>query len=196
MQLHCYCDNIIDIDVKDEYLLDASTIETILAGDFLSVVCDRCGKEFKPEIPVIFKSKNGEKIHFIPENERFSYSENTAIPKSAYCIIGYAELIEQIAIGLADLKKEVIELVKLQIIQKVPDPSEVVIYFHQMSENNLVFHIHGLKANEVGVMKIPVSLYAAVSKDLSNLKEKEPYKSILQKPYVSLRKHMEDSGEE
>ena len=196
MQFHCYCDNEIEIKLKDEYLLDAATIDSIRSGDFQSVECDRCGKNLKPELPVKFRTDNGRLVHFIPENERFTYEKQYSFGSDDYCVIGYPELMEFISICESTLEKEAVELVKLQIIQKVPDPSEIKIFFNEIIDANLVFHIHGLKQNEIGVIKIPAGVYAAVKKDISSLASKEPYKSIISKPYVSIRKHIEDEVSE
>ncbi|MBN2511191.1 MAG: hypothetical protein JXB03_13005 [Spirochaetales bacterium] len=196
MQFQCYCNNAVEIPVKDEYILDDDTITSILQGEFLSTSCDRCGKILKPEIPLTFRTLDNEHVSFIPENERFSTFETQQLDSNSLYVIGYPELIEYIHILSKDFKKEIIEIIKLQIIQKVPDPSKTVILFQDYVDSRLIFHIHGLKDNEIAVMKIPYSLYQSIEKDFRKLIQNDPYKTIVEKPYISVRKHLADEAGE
>ena len=197
MKIHCYCDNIVELDTKDTYLLDDNTMQKIVDGEFMSVTCDKCNKVIKPEVKLVFASSDGGQYIFVPDNERYSYfsMEDTSVI-SGQIIIGYQELIELVEILKNGFDQRVIEIIKLHMIQKVDDPSNAVIIFHKTSDDSLIFHVYGLKENEIGVVRIPMSLYSKIQNDLPALILKDPYKAIVEGPYISLRKHIESEAEE
>ena len=192
MKFQCYCENVIEIDTSRRILLDSATMESISNGDFMVISCDKCGKILKPELELDFSTEEGQHYHLVPENDRITFFEQP--PKSSQglrYIVGYRELVELVLELKHGFSPQVIELIKLQIVQKVEEPADVVILLEDSDEDSLTFHIHGLKENEVGVISIPKGIYERISKDLPDLSKQEPYKSIISGPYISLRNHIE-----
>jgi len=192
----CYCENKVEIDVPTEVDIaeSAGVAEAIREGRFLSVTCPKCGKLLKPEFPVrIIDSAKGIEIFLIPELERGSF----LLGRSQYTVkdidggrivIGYAELVEKLAIFDAGLDDRAIEVIKYYMSQKVDDDANLEIYFRSREGGKLVFHILGLRDNEVGVSNIAFAVYETVVRELPEKIKEEPFDFLLAPPYVSFKK--------
>ncbi|MBN1648100.1 MAG: hypothetical protein JW874_08710, partial [Spirochaetales bacterium] len=155
---------------------------------FLAVTCEKCGTVLKPELQSIFVYA-GLKILLIPEKDADSFLlGNLNIPGTDRVVIGFRELVEKIRILKDGLDDKIIEIVKFYILQKLDSENEIIIEFHQFENNELVFHIFGLKQDEIGISKLPADFYENVKKSYKTLKNEEPFTFILEGPYISLNK--------
>ncbi len=192
----CLCGKPSDFEYEEDVILDSNTEETILSGNFMTLECSYCGKILKPDFSIRFK--NSEKkldILYIPERERDSYLRGKSdyeYKKPDRVVIGYHELAEKIKVIRNNLDDTVIESVKYYILSKIendikPD-NEILIYFNNLKDDKLVFEIHGLQEEEIGIIPIEKSFYNLNKDKLEENKEKEPFKTFLAPPYISLLK--------
>ena len=194
-EITCHCEQKLVVEIDDQYdISDGSeSMNAIRNGTFLNVTCDRCGDVLRPEFAVNFARSDGRNVAFLPESERNHFMVGSVdIPNDSAVIIGTPELRETIALHDAALEREPIELVKYQILVRagsgVGPPTDIRIYFIQIEDAELIFHIHGLRDEEIAVMRLPESNYIRAKDELPRQRRSEPYKTILDPPYVSIHK--------
>ncbi|MEW5816032.1 MAG: CpXC domain-containing protein, partial [Spirochaetota bacterium] len=128
-------------------------------------------------------------IFLIPEAERNSYlAGRISYETGKRAVIGYPELLEKLVILRNDLDDEAIEIVKYYVLQKTETEAEIKILFDTLEGANLVFHIYGLKAGEIGISRITRAFYDKVISVLADKRKEEPFDEILHPPYISIRK--------
>ena len=99
-------------------------------------------------------------------------------------------MTERIAMIKEGLVTEAAEAIKYYLFVKADEtyPEEdISVWFHSRNENNLEFHIHGIKDNEVAVMQIPYSLYEKTLNDFRTNPKEEPFPSLREKSYCSIQ---------
>ncbi|WP_028973322.1 CpXC domain-containing protein [Spirochaeta cellobiosiphila] len=187
MEIQCHCGKIIETDWKEVIDLDSSVEQEILEGTFLTIDCPDCNEKLKPEIKIILKNDKTALL-WLPDISRLSFMTDQVKvdPSVTDVAIGFKELQEAIKLYQSNLNKSVIEVIKYQIYKKVEDDKDVTVYFHDLMDDQYIFHIEGVKADEIGVLKVPQTMYDKIGKDLPDLVEKYPYSVILKKPYISV----------
>ena len=188
-EITCYCGTKFEADIPDRVDLDLApeTANRILEGKFLSVSCPFCGKELKPEFPVTIVFHDGvETLSFLPELSRNHFLSGREPSSATEVVIGYPELAEWVRIREAGLSREVVEILKYHYLRRADHPGNLSMYFSGKEQEKLGFHIHGLKEGEIGVSRIPMSVYETVAADIQRLREEEPLRGFLAKPYVSV----------
>lgn len=189
-QITCNCGHEFESEISDRFDLaeDPELEDRILHGHFLSFICDQCGRNLKLEFAVqIVDAARDWELFLVPESERSSY----LLGKSKYgdhkrIVIGYAELIEKLKIYGENLDDRGIELIKYYLLQKVGGNEGISVYFENLENENLVFHIHGLRKDEVGLARISREIYNRTTEELEDKADKPPYSSFLTPPYVSV----------
>ena len=83
---------------------------------------------------------------------------------------------------------QIIEMIKYFYLEKAPNNADLQIYFDRIEEDKLLFHIYGLKKNEVGQTAIGSAFYNKLEPDIKKMTATKPFDSFLQPPYVSIRK--------
>jgi len=194
-KIPCFCDNTFVVDAPEEINLDTDPqlIEDILAGNFMNYTCTSCGKRHKPEfnLTVRWPGKNLV-LEVLPELSRGEFyrrkAEKNQEPKET--VISYPELSERIAMTKDDLVTEAVEALKYYLFMKADEsyPEEdISVWYHSKAGDNLEFHIHGIKANEVAVMRIPLALYEKTLGDYRANSNAEPFPSLRVKSYCSIQ---------
>lgn len=185
----CICEHLMEIEVPEvvDIERDPKVLEQLRKGNFLSVICENCGKTLKPEFP--FRATHPSKgidFYLLPERERNNYlSGSTTFPKADRIVIGFPELLEKLEIFLNDLEDRPVELIKLYLLQKA-GKENVKLFFHEMEDDRLVFHVHGLRPNEIGVSKVPLSVYEKAKNTILSGDIEKEIKEMITPPYVSV----------
>ncbi|MCK4540894.1 MAG: hypothetical protein KAU17_01540 [Spirochaetales bacterium] len=186
-KITCFCEHQMEVEVPKVLNLDThpEKLDDILSGKFLNFTCESCGKLLKPEFELSL-TYHGKKLLFSPELDRSKVLHKTEEWGSVdRILIGYPELIDRLTVMKTGLDDEVIEIVKYYIFQKAGGEH---IYFQSKDDENLIFHIHGLRAEEVGISRIPLNFYEKVSESLTLRRKDEPFRTILAGPYISAEK--------
>jgi hypothetical protein len=197
-EIFCYCEEKFETDLPDliDLTAEKDTIEKILAGDFMTVTCPKCNKVMKPEFPLrlVDESKKLD-IFFIPEMDRVAYFMDKLeykIANPARVVIGYPELVEKALCHKLGLDDRVIEAIKYFLLQKasenVAGDQDVAIRFNSRKGENLVFHIEGIKKDEVGVTNVTAAMYDKIANDIEKTAAQDPMKAFLTPPYVSINR--------
>lgn len=186
----CYCDNTIPLTVENEIDLDAQPgiRDQIIEGDFLKVVCDRCGKELKPEFKLRLSSAaQAVDLLFLPElmREQF-YKGEIDSEGAADLVIGYSELREFFLMRSFGLDRFPLEAVKLNLLQRAPSSETVEIVLAGREDDKLLFHILGLREEEVGLVRIPMKVYKGFREQEEKLRGEEEYAALIRGPYLSV----------
>jgi hypothetical protein len=195
----CMCEHQFQADIPDEVDLEKNpdAVRAILDGTFMSVTCPSCRKVLKPEFPFkMYHRGEGWEIDFVPELERQGIMHKppkTAGKKLVRVVIGYSELLEKIKIFGEKMDDRVIEYLKYFILSKVLEKTEteekdIEVYYNERQGDELVFHIQGLKNEEVGIFKISMATYGKALADIDTHLAEEPFNEFLTPPYVSLNK--------
>lgn len=186
----CFCDFPITMEVPDEIDLreNPETGKAIRDGTFLSTTCENCGKLLKPEFPLRITDKSrGIDIFLIPEDKRSAFlTGREKFPPADRIVIGIPELLEKITIYENELDDRALELIKFYLLQKAGKDS-IELYFHKKKENSLILHIHGLKPKEIGVTKIPMSVYEKAKISVNTKKYDNAVEESLSPPYISVK---------
>jgi hypothetical protein len=195
----CMCEKQFEADLKDEVdvVKSPGAIQEIFDGTFMSVTCPACRKVLKPELPfTIFDRKAGWEIRFLPELVR---QENMKKPpalngaKTMRLVIGYPELMEKVRVFTEKLDDRTVEYLKYVILSKVlekttSDEQDVSVWYHERRGGELLFHIQGLKNDELGVFKISDAVYSKTLAEIDQRSGETPFNEFLVPPYVSLNR--------
>lgn len=190
-EIKCYCDNTIKLEIEKEYDISSnkSTMESIMNGSFQTATCPQCGKVLKPEFE--FKLTGGKKdLYFFPELELGAYMRGEhKVPGKAQVAVGYPELMEKLTINDKGLDEKAIEYLKFQLLQKADTEKDVRIYYTETKDNKVIFNIHGLRPDEIGVVGVPFDVYEEAVNEVKKNPPSE-IKEMFTPPYVSVRKLM------
>jgi uncharacterized small protein (DUF1192 family) len=197
-KITCPCNNVFFIEYDEEINLDTNPdiMENIMDGTFMNYTCSKCGKNHKPEFPLfLFWDSKKIKMEVLPETERGEFYRRKKDPDGVVTIISYPEMAERIAVLRDELEPAAVEAIKYLLFMKAnenyPENDISVWYQHTsmdiIDSNQLEFHIHGLRKDEVAVSRIPWEMYKNI---LANYKKKprsEPFSLLKQRSYVSLQ---------
>jgi hypothetical protein len=194
-KIPCFCDNTFVVEVPEEINLDNDPqyIEDIIAGNFMNFPCGSCGKKHKPEFPmtVNWPSKSLA-LEVLPELDRGTFyrrkQKKEDAPKET--VISYPEMAERIAVLKDALAVEAVEAIKYYLLVKADEnypEQDISVWYQNKNENGLVFHLHGIKDNEVAVMQVPYSLYEKTLNDYRKNPKEEPFPSLREKSYCSIQ---------
>jgi hypothetical protein len=194
----CVCDEQLEIDPPSDLDLDDNpqVAEEILEGKFMVYRCPKCGTDLKLEFPFRIRSPSRSlDCFFIPEKNRSDLLNGSlpfSLSGSPRCIVGYPELIEKITLRDCGLDERVIEVIKYHLLIRALDSTEsdaaVRILFAAKSGRDLVFHVVGLRDDEIGVSKISEAMYKKAESALDRSLKDETLSSLLEPPYVSINK--------
>ena len=199
-KIPCHCENSFDIEIPEEVDVDKpENMDEIQNGTFMNFTCPSCGKKHKPEFPimVIWPSKKL-KLEVFPEFERGEFYRRKKTPaEKGPCkletIIGYPEMADRLAVIRDGYNPVPVEAIKyhlqLKAEEQYPD-NEMDIWYYGSSGSILEFHIHGIKDNEVAVMKIPISLYEKTLADYKKNPKKELFTALRVRSYLSVKNTM------
>lgn len=196
VEIPCLCFKAVPFEYEEEIDLEKNPeiADQILSGNFMTVKCPKCGKILKPEFPFHIKDEKKDiDIFFIPEMQRDNYLRGKAFQfkNPGRIVIGFLELAEKLRIINEKLDDQVIEGIKYYMVSKIEADSkpedEIRTYFDRITEEGeLLFQIHGLKKDKIGLIKIPKNFYDTVRVKLLAYKKTEPFSLFLTPPYVSI----------
>ena len=198
-KITCPCGTVFSAEVSEIFDLDkdAELIDSLLNGTFLSYTCPGCGKNHKPEFPIVVHWPSRKITYEIRrELDRGAfYLEKTARTKNKdegkkEVIIGYPELAERILVIKSNLSPIVVEAIKYILYQKAEEnypEKKAQIWFYSFDGKTLEFHIHGIRENETAIMKIPLPVYEQTADDHKKNPKKEIYSSLEHNSYISVR---------
>jgi len=204
-KISCYCDITFEIDTPEEIDLDSGSeyFDQIQNGTFLNFTCPGCGKKHKPEFPlsILWPSK---KLRFevFPEQEKGDFYRRKKTPKEKgpnklETIIGYPELADRLAVIRDGFEPAAIEAIKyflhIKAEEQYPD-DDLDIWYHSGedggSSDSLHFHIHGIRKDEVAVMKIPLALYEKTLNDYKKNPKGDTFGALRVRSYLSVKNTM------
>jgi len=207
------------VEIPSEIDLDASPcyINEITNGSFLNYTCSSCGKKHKPEFPIkiVWPSKEVWFDVFAELDRGEFYRQKREAPDKGplkkETIIGYPELAERLLVYRDNLEPAVIEAIKyflhLKAEEDYPD-KQVNIWYSGLNWDgsakeaaagvplieSLEFHIHGIKENEVAVMKVPFSLYKKNLEDFKKHPKAKIFAALRVLSYLSVKNMMRPGG--
>lgn len=188
--INCYCENQIELEVPAVIDLDRQPeiADQVIEGEYLATVCKRCGKEIKPEFELRFASAGENlKMRFLPELQREAFYKGEIESGDEFELtIGYKELVDYFLARKHGLDRFALEALKLRILQRAPKNEGVEIYLAACEEDEILFNIFGLREDEVGQIKVPISSYSALEERRDELKTEEPYSALFKGPYLSV----------
>lgn len=195
--IECSCENEIKTNFPEIYNLDEhpEVEKDILDGSFLSVKCDDCKRVLKLEVPVrIMGGAHELDIYLAEEKYRNTYLLGKyEIPDCKRVVFGYQELYEKILLSKNNLDDGIVEIMKFRLLEKQGEDSSIDIVFHALDDGAVIFHVYGLREDEVGVVKVPFNVY----EKMLNQKDEfaEDFDILLTPPYVSAKKIQSEEGE-
>jgi hypothetical protein len=202
-KIPCFCDNTFTVEIPDEIDLDAhpACIDEIINGAFLNFTCPSCGKKHKPEfdLRILWPSKNIRFEIFQELGRGEFYRRKKEVPEKGgvkkETIIGFPELSERILVYRDGLEPAAVEAIKYYLHVKAEEnyPEEELDIWYTESrdpEGPLEFHIHGIKKDEVAVMKVPRSLYQKTLGDYRKHPKSEIFESLKVRSYLSVKNMM------
>ena len=189
--LLCTCDKSFDVTVPDTIRLTAEVMNSIVDNSFMNYTCPFCAHVTATDFFCTLKNDSGEQLYFIPEPERFSFFNGTLnIPDNQPVVIGFPELKERILLLQHNLDYVAIESLKILICQKAAasmDCNRFDVMFHHIDGDILIFHIQGIKQDEVAVIKLPIAMYEDIKETLIKERHNPPYSLLFTKGYCSVK---------
>ena len=197
-KISCLCGSAFTVDVDEECDLDKNPelYRQIMNGTFLNFTCSECGKKHKPEFPlIVLWPQKKLRIEVLPELERGEFIRRKKDPPHTETIIGYPELADRLAVIRDGLEPVAIEALKYFLLvraeESYPD-LRISAWYHCIksdSEGNgeyIEFHLHGIKADEVAISKIPWRLYEKNLADFRKKPKSELFTSLRLRTYLSV----------
>jgi len=201
-KIYCLCESTFEEDIPQEIDLDKEPayLNEILDGSLFSFTCKNCNKKHKPEflLTVLWPSRKL-RMEVFPELDRSDFFRRQKAPVYKddlvlETVIGYPEMADRIAVLNDGLDPVATEAIKYYLHMKAEEQSrenEIIIWYYGLSDSShLLFHIHGMRSNEIAKMKIPLTLYDETLNDYKKHPKKEIYKSLRFKTYLSVRNTM------
>ncbi len=194
-KITCHCEQVFSVDLPETVNLDSNPelVTNIIEGNFLTFVCPACNATLHTDLStrVDWPSKNSS-LQLIPETERSAFMSGTlTISEELIPVIGYPELADRVAVLKAGLEAHAVEAVKYHLLERAetaPHVSDLIAVFEKITEQNeLEFHIHGIREGEVAVSLVPMHLYQKIKQDISANPEKEPYAYLINNRYISVQ---------
>lgn len=212
-KIPCFCDNTFSVDIPEEIDLDKEPgrLDEILNGTFLNYTCSGCGKKHKPEfnIRILWPSKKVELDVFteLDRGEFYRRKKDASTNKKSRTgleretIIGYPELADRLMVIRDNLEPAAIEAIKyflhLKAEEQYPEEEMDIWYNGVTSESSkksadraIEFHIHGIRKDEVAVMRIPFSLYEKYHADFKKNPKSEIFTALRVRTYLSVKNTM------
>jgi len=197
--ISCLCGGSFSIDMEDEIDLDKEPeyLEKIFNGTFMSFICPHCEKKHKPEYKLMFlwKSKNL-KLEVLPELDRGEFYLRKKDTPGFETVIGFPEMADRLAVLKDDLEPVIIENLKTYLLAKAeenyPD-KEVNAWYHCKSPSGIEFHLDGIRAGEVAVMRIPLEVYEKTREDYRKHPKNENFTQLRVRSYLSIQNMMRPS---
>jgi len=191
--LSCLCGGSFSIDMEEEIDLDREPeyLVKILSGTFMSFLCPHCGKKHKPEynLMIQWKSRNLQ-LEVLPELDRGEFYRRKKEASNYETVIGFPEMADRLAVIKDDLRPVVIETLKSYLLAKAeesyPD-KEINVWYHCEGPSGIEFHLHGIRDDEVAVMKVPFEIYEKTCEDCRKHPKNEKYTRLRVRSYLSIQ---------
>lgn len=189
----CPCGRVFSVQVEDSIDLDRNGEYTgqISSGSFMRFICPGCGKKHKPEFPLtlVWPSK-GLRLEVLPELDRGAFYRRKKAPPETETVIGYAELADRIEVICDGLEPAVVETLKYYLLLKAeesyPD-REISIWYQGKGPQCIEFHLHGIKAGEVAVVRTPLDLYEETLSDYKKHPKSGVFTRLRIRSYLSVQ---------
>ncbi|MCX7656780.1 MAG: CpXC domain-containing protein [Treponemataceae bacterium] len=197
-QITCQCEYVFTVDIPEQINLDVEKdrIDELYQGTFLTVVCPSCDTRLKPEFPILIEWPTRQlKLYVIPEFDRAAFylkykKGEYPLVKNSELVIGYPEAIDRIMVVHTGLDPLVIEAIKYYLLLKADETNphaELSAWFSGKNGDQLEFHIHGLKTDEVAVTLLPYRIYEKTLTEYRANPQAEPFVSLRFGPYLSVQ---------
>ncbi|HOJ98155.1 MAG TPA: CpXC domain-containing protein [Termitinemataceae bacterium] len=197
-QITCQCEYVFNVEIPEKINLDTEKgrIDELYQGTFLTVVCPSCDTRLKPEFPIIIEWPSHRlRLQVIPEFDRSSFylkykKGGYPLMEDSELVIGYPEAIDRIMVVHAGLDPLIIEAIKYYLLLKADEANpqaELSAWFSGKNGDQLEFHIHGLKADEVAVTILPYRIYEKTLTEYETNPQAEPFPSLRFGPYLSVQ---------
>jgi hypothetical protein len=198
-KITCLCGAVFSADADEEINLDNNPdyLDRIMDGSFMSFSCPDCGKKHKPEFPLVVQWP-GKKIKFevLGELDRGGFYRRKKDPPGIATVIGYPELADRLAVIRDGLEPVVIEALKYYLLLKAEEtyPDLQISAWYQGSgadssghPESVEFHLHGIRADEIAVSRVPWTLYEKTMADYKKNPRRELFSSLRTRSYLSVQ---------
>jgi hypothetical protein len=189
----CPCGKTFSAETEEEIDLDQypENIGRVCDGSFMNFVCPGCGKLHKPEYPVmlLWPSKKLA-IEVLPELDRGAFYLRKKDPSGVETVISYPELADRIAVYRDGLEPAVIETLKYYLLLKAEENypgADIGIWYQGNGPEGIEFHLHGIKAGEVAVSRVPPAIYDKTLADFAKRPKSEIFASLRTRSYLSVQ---------
>lgn len=199
-RIACFCQATFEAELPTaaDMSADPEIGELILDGSFMAATCPACGRRLTPEFPFRLTGVKGfGEIFMVPEADRVAYDRGTlgyATGSPGRVVVGFPELAEKVLVAGLGLDDRVIEIMKYYLLTGSGGGAEAeaereigILYRGREGERHL-FHIVGMKENEVGVARLAEELYVKIAADVESRVKEEPFQDFCVPPWVSLRR--------
>jgi hypothetical protein len=212
-RIACFCETTFEAEVpaSADCAEDPDVVQSIVDGDFMAVTCPACGKRLTPEYPFRLTAVQGfGEVLLVPEPDRAALARGkldvASVGTSAghtaargipgRVVVGFAELAEKVTIAGLGLDDRVIEIMKYYLLtgsaskagEDAAAAEDVTVRYRGIEQGKHLFHIVGMKKDEVGVARLAPELYARIAGDIGTRVTEEPFRDFCTPPWVSLRR--------
>jgi hypothetical protein len=195
----CPCGVVFSVDADEEINLDNNPdcLDRIMDGSFMNFSCPGCGKKHKPEFPLIILWPGKKiKIEVLGELDRGEFYRRKKDPPGFDTVIGYPELADRLAVIRDGLEPVAVEALKYYLLLKAEEayPDLQISAWYQGlgaaisgHPESIEFHLHGIRADEIAVSRVPWSLYEKTLADYKKHPRQELFSSLRTRSYLSVQ---------
>jgi len=199
-RIACFCETTFEAELPTaaDMAADPEIGELILDGNFMAAACPGCGRRLTPEFPFRLTGVKGfGEIFMLPEADRVAYDRGTlgySTGSPGRVVVGFPELAEKVLVSGLGLDDRVIEIMKYYLLtgtgggEGAALEKDIGIIYRGREGGRHVFHIVGMKENEVGVARLAEELYVKIASDVETRVREDPFQDFCVPPWVSLRR--------
>ncbi len=200
-RIACFCESTFEADIPTaaDLAADPDVERAILAGEFMTVTCPTCGKRLTPEFLFRLSGVPGfGELVLVPEADRVAFARGKlrdAGRTTGRVAVGFAEMAEKLLIARAGLDDRVIEIMKYYLLtgggaqaEALAGKEDVTVRYRGFIDGRHLFHIVGMRKDEVGVARLGREIYERISSDVATRVAEEPFRDFCSPPWVSLRR--------
>jgi hypothetical protein len=199
-RIACFCEATFEVELPTDADVgaDPEVGQLILDGSFMAATCPACGRRLTPEFPFRLSGVKGfGEIFMVPEADRAAYDHGTlgyATGSPGRVVVGFPELAEKVLVAGLGLDDRVIEIMKYYLLTgsggggEEAAEKDIGILYRGREGGRHLFHILGMKEDEVGVAHLAEELYNKIASDVETRVTEDPFQDFCVPPWVSLRR--------
>jgi len=192
-RITCKCEHVFDADIPELVDFDAepAQLKALFDGSFMAVTCPSCDYVIKGEFPMVLRwPSRGISLDVLTEFDRGAFYRGERKAAADETVIGFAEAADRLLAIRDGLDPLAVETLKFYLLRKAEESApeaEASVWYQGLEGDSLLFHLMGLRPEEVAISRVPRAIYERTLADSKAAPQEEPFASLRFKSYLSIQ---------